>query len=110
MSHVLLESSISKDVRQTPRWTELGELVARVTVNGVSIPAEEFEACLRKFVDQIESQVRKEYSADAFDEQVERKAEAILQHHADNVLETFEDLRHKLSNIGDVLTPYWERK
>ena len=111
MSHLLLESNdLAGQVSKTSLWVEDGVLEATLQINGVEVPAEHLESFMKGLWEHAENQLRKKYKTEDFDRRVEEKAKQLLKDHADNALEELYDLTNKLENIGDVLTPHWERE
>ena len=110
MSHLMLESEeLSTKVAETTLWTEDGILEATLQINGVEVPAEHLEKFMKGLWGHAETQLRKKYNADQFDDRVEEKAKQLLEEHADNALEQLCDLQNKLDEVGNVLTPHWVR-
>jgi len=110
LSHVLLSSGICTLVADTPEWKDDKVLDVEVLVNGISIPAEDFENTLKSLIDQVETSVRNKYDADNIDKEIEDRANEILKTHANNALESLHELQQKLENVEDLLVPHWERK
>ena len=107
LSHVILQSeNACSKIADTDIWKNEKKMICTVTINGVDIPAQDFEDTLKHFVECVERHV----DVKGFDEKVEEKAHELLKNHADNALDKLYNIASQLENIENTIIPHWSRK
>ena len=105
-SHLVLNNEyIATEVANTPEWKDEEKLVARLTVNGLEVPAEELDKLLNLMWEQAQHMAGVTEKADALKE----RAEQLLQDKANSIRETLNDLENRLQDIDQLLPYNWEK-
>jgi len=106
LSHLVLDNdNIVDAVGGTKAWRSDGVLEAKLTVNGVDIPAEELDKLLNKMwkLAQVET------GAEAFEEAVREEAKERLKAEFGKELDALNRLSRKLEDIDDLLVYSWDK-
>lgn len=110
LSHFLLKNcSICEEVSNSPEWKDGKLLTASVFVNGIEIPAQDFEDTLQELFEQVENNIKAKYDVPAIDEMVEGRARSLLREHASNALEKLQEFSDTLEQVELSIKPHWER-
>lgn len=112
LNHIALEGDTTSidAIISSDLWKNESVLEAEVTVNGVKVPAENFEKCLQHLYSNLGDQLRDRYDADKFDERVQQALEKHLEEKGEGISEAMDTLRNALEDAEDIVTPYWNKE
>lgn len=110
MEHVVLQNTEAAQlIAKTPEWVENQKLHAELKVNGISIPASALEEVLQHIWEQAQVESGRAQFEELVQKEAKKRAMAILEEKAGQVLDVMGDLESKLMSIEDCIKWEWEQ-
>lgn len=109
MNHLLLQNNdLIPALIETPEWKNDKEFHAKVTINGVEIPAESYEKFMMDQWKSIERDLKERYDTEAFDARVKEAAENLLKDHAEKLIDSLGEMSRNVDEIvNDAFNRNW---
>lgn len=110
-SHLVLQDKdYAEAIAASKEWTEDGILEARLTINGIEVPAMALNQLLMEMWDQANDKARKLLDVEEVEKMIEARAKEILEEHTDNAIQKLTDIINTIEDPSNLITPTWERE
>ena len=97
-------------VREIAKGMKDGHVEVTITVAGVEISTDDIVQVFENLAKDLDEHYRRTYDVTNLDKLIHEESEAKLRDEVQPLRDKLEDLTRQLDEIGDLLTPYWEKK